>query len=74
MPNKRTCYPLHCTGDDGAFIREEAIVATNTMPEVRLYSADEFQITRDNFNAVCIKVAVVENDAVYSVKARYWKD
>lgn len=67
MPNKRTCYPLHCTGDDGAFIREEAIVATNTMPEVRLYSADEFQITRDNFNAVCIKVAVVENNAVYSV-------
>lgn len=67
MPNKRTCYPLHCTGDDGAFIREEAIVATNTMPEVRLYAADEFQITREKFNAVCIKVAVVENDAVYSV-------
>lgn len=67
MPNKRTCYPLHCTGDDGAYIREEAIVATNTMPEVRLYSADEFQITRENFNAVCIKVAVVESGAVYSV-------
>lgn len=67
MPNKRTCYPLHCTGDDGAYIREEAIVATNTMPEVRLYSADEFQITRDNFNAVCIKVAVVESEAVYTV-------
>lgn len=67
MPNKQTCYPLHCTGDDGAFIREEAIVAANTMPEVRLYSADEFQITRENFNAVCIKVAVVENNAVYSV-------
>lgn len=66
-PNKRTCYPLHCTGDDGAFIREEAIVATNTMPEVRLYSADEFQITRENFNAVCIKVAVVETGAVYTV-------
>lgn len=66
MPNKRTCYPLHCTGDDGAYIREEVIVATNTMPEVRLYSAEEFQITRDNFSAVCIKVAVTEN-AVYTV-------
>ena len=32
-----------------------------------MYSADEFQITRDNFNAVCIKVAVVENEAVYTV-------
>lgn len=66
MPNKRTCYPLHCTGDDGVYIREQAIVATNTMPEVRLYSANEFQITRESFNAVCIKIAVVEK-AVYSV-------
>lgn len=67
MPNKRTCYPLHCTGDDGAYIREEAIVATNTMPEIRLYSADEFKITRENFNAVCINVAIVETSAVYTV-------
>lgn len=65
--SKRTCYPLHCTGDDGAFIREKAIVSTNTMPEIRLYSADEFQITRENCNAVSIKVAAVENGAVYSV-------
>lgn len=67
MPNKRTCYPLHCTGDDGAYIRDEAIVATNTMPEVRLYSADEFKITRENFNIICIKVAVVESEALYTV-------
>lgn len=65
--SKRTCYPLHCTGDDGAYIREKAIVATNTMPEIRLYSADEFQITRENFNAVAIKVAAVESGGVYSV-------
>lgn len=67
MPNKRTCYPLHCTGDDGAYIRDEAIVATNTMPEVRLYSADEFKITRENFNIICIKVAAVESEALYTV-------
>ena len=67
MPDKRTCYPLHCTGDDGAYIREDAVVATNTMPEVRLYSAGEFQITRDNFNAASIKVAVAEVGEVYTV-------
>lgn len=67
MPYKQTCYPLHCTGDDGTYIREKAAVATNTMPEIMLYSVDEFQITRENFNAVCIKVAVVENGAVYTV-------
>lgn len=66
-PNKRTCYPLHCTGDDGSYIREEAIVATNTMPEVRLYSADEFQITRDAFNSVSVSVAAVQPGGVYSV-------
>lgn len=67
MPDKRTCYPLHCTGDDGTRIRGDVIVATKTMPEVRLYSVDEFRITRDNFSAVCINVAVVEADAVYTV-------
>lgn len=65
-PNKRTCYPLHCTGDDGAFVREWAMVATNTKPEVRLYAAEDFQITRERFNAVCVTAAVVEN-GVYSV-------
>lgn len=64
--NKRTAYPLHCTGDDGTYIREEAIVATNTNPEIRLYAADEFQITRDAFNAVDIIVAASQN-SIYSV-------
>ena len=64
--NKRTAYPLHCTGDDGTYIREEAVVATNTTPEIRLYAAEEFQITRDSFNMVDIVVAALQN-AVYSV-------
>lgn len=67
MPNKRTTYPLHCTGDDGAYIREDAIVATNTTPEKRLYSAEEFQITREKFNGVSVKVAAVQPSSVYSV-------
>lgn len=64
--NKRTAYPLHCTGDDGTYIREEAVVATNTNPEIRLYAADEFQITRDAFNAVDIIVAASQN-GIYAV-------
>ena len=58
--NKRTSYRLHCTGDDGTYVREEAIVATNTSLEVRLKNADEFEITRDAFNRVSIKVASAE--------------
>lgn len=58
--NKHTSYPLHCTGDDGTFVREEAIVATNTNPEIRLQNAEEFEITRNAFNRVSIKVASAE--------------
>lgn len=65
-PNKRTCYPLHCTGEDGVSIREGVLVATNTTPEIRLYSAEEFQITRDNFNEVKVKVASAQI-AVYTL-------
>lgn len=66
-PDKRTCYPLHCTGDDGTYVRAGAAVATDTMPEVRLYAAEGFRITRDCFNSVRVKVAAVESGAVYGV-------
>lgn len=65
-PNKHTCYPLHCTGSDGTHVREGAIVATNTMPEIRLYSAQEFQIVRESFNCVDVVVAVAQA-GVYTV-------
>ena len=64
--NKRTVYPLHCTGDDGTYIRGEAVVSTNTTPEIRLFAASEFQITRNSFNAVEIVIAAAQK-AVYSV-------
>lgn len=64
--SKRTAYPLHCTGDDGTYIREEAVVATNTSPEIRLSSAIEFQITRDSFNSASIVVAAAQI-GIYSI-------
>lgn len=64
--NKQSAYPLHCTGDDGTYVREDAVVATDTSPEIRLKSSDEFQITREAFNKVSIKVASPEI-GVYSV-------
>lgn len=54
--SSRSLYPLHCTGVDGTEVREEAIVATNTNPEVRLHSASAFTITRNSCNSVRIKV------------------
>ncbi len=64
--NKRTSYPLHCTGQDGTYIRDDAVVATNTSPEIRLYVANEYQITREAFNAVDVVVAAAQ-EGVYTV-------
>ena len=64
--DKRTNYILHCTGDDGTYVRENAIVATNTTPEIRLFSAEEFQIARERFNKVSVIVAS-EDTGVYTV-------
>ena len=64
--DKRTSYVLHCTGDDGTYVRENAIVATNTKPEIRLFSAEEFQITRERFNKVSVIVAS-EDVGVYTI-------
>ena len=55
--NKKTRYRLHCTGDDGTEVREEAIVATDTMPQIRLKSTKPFTITRTAFNKVSVRVS-----------------
>lgn len=64
---KQTCFPLHCTGDDGSTVTEGAVVATNTKPEIRLYAAQEFILAREHCNAIKIRVAAVEVGAVYSI-------
>ena len=49
-PSSKTCYPLHCTGDDGTMIQKDIMVSTDTKPEIRLLAAEEFRITRDSCN------------------------
>lgn len=62
---QKTCYPLHCTGRDGTFVREGVIVATDTNPEIRL-SSSEFQITRSSCNAAAVRVAAAQ-EGVYTI-------
>ena len=63
---RRTCYPLHCTGKDGAIVREGTRVASDTNPEIRLSAAVDFTISRDVFNEVAVTVAVIES-GVYTI-------
>ena len=57
-PARRSVYPIHCTGDDGTVVYEDTYISTETTPEIRLFSAESFTITRENFNEEQISVAV----------------
>lgn len=60
-PAKRSTYPLHCTGTDGAVIAEGSYVSTNTNPEIKLYNPEQIIIERANCNGLTIKPAVIQN-------------
>lgn len=53
--NSRSMYPLHCTGDDGTVVEAGTTVATDTSPEVRLYSANDFSIERESCTISLLK-------------------
>lgn len=65
--SSQSLYPLHCTGDDGTVVRSNVVVATNTSPEIRLYSPNEFTIARESCNEISIKVATVNVNEVYTI-------
>lgn len=66
-PNKYSYYTLHCTGDEGTVVRQGATVATNTAPQRKLVAVAEFEITRDNFNRVSVRVAAPATGEIYSI-------
>lgn len=65
--DSQSMYPLHCTGDDGTVVRSNTVVATDTKPEVKLYSATEFRITRESCNSINVRVAVAQAGATYTI-------
>lgn len=60
---RQTTYPLHCTGVDGTEVETDAIVGSNTNPQIELSPVSAFTISRENCNALSIKLAVVGTDA-----------
>lgn len=59
--SRKSSYPLHCKGDDGTWVREGVLVATDTSPEIRLYASDGFFISRKSCNAADIAVVAYQN-------------
>lgn len=64
--NEKTCYPLHCKGNDGTVLKKGTVVATNTLPSVRLSVETEAEITRSSFNIAEVKIASAGKES-YSV-------
>ena len=58
--SKKTYYPIHCTGVDGTFVRIGVVIASTTLPPIKLLSASEFTIGRENFNRVLVRVVALE--------------
>ena len=65
--NSYSYYKLHCKGEDGTTVRQGAVVATSTAPQMKLNAVSEFKITRDRFNCAEVRIAAVCKDSLYSV-------
>lgn len=64
--SKKTYYPIHCTGDDGTFVRSGVIIASTTVPATKLLATSEFTITRESFNGVSIRIVSL-TQGIYSI-------
>lgn len=72
--SKKTYYPIHCTGSDGTFVRNGVIIASTTLPPIKLLSASEFTISRESFNRVSARVvALVKGDYSVSINGLEYK-
>lgn len=59
-PNKRSRYLIHVTGTDGTIVPANSYISSNTNPVVLLYCAVTSTMTREECNAIVIKVAAIE--------------
>ena len=71
---KKTCYPLHCTGDDGTVIPKGIAVQTSTMPRIKLEVLADAEISRKNFNSAKIGIAALEaGEYIVSLNGKQYK-
>lgn len=64
---KKSQYPIHCTGVDGTKLAAGTMISSKTNPATYLTLAEEKQISRSSFNKAVIKVVSAVAGATYSV-------
>ena len=65
-PAAKSYYPIHCTGVDGTVLAAGTMISSTTNPSTQLSIVDNKLITRSAFNKVAIKIASVDDNAVYT--------
>ena len=65
--DKRTAYTILCTGKDGTPIGEGTRIASNTLPKIYFVAMQDFEINRNAFNKVRVKVVSAAENETYSV-------
>lgn len=64
---KKSQYPIHCTGVDGTKLTAGTMISSKTNPTTYLTLAEEKEITRSSFNKAVIKVVAAVANSVYTV-------
>lgn len=64
---QKSYYPIHCKGKEGSVMSAGTMISSATNPAVYLELIESKEITRSAFNKAEIKVAAVEENAVYQV-------
>lgn len=65
--DQKTYYSVLCSGDDGTFVQEGAIIQSTTKPPIVFAASQGKAISRSNFNRVSIKVLSVQAQTAYTV-------
>ncbi len=67
LEDKRTVYPIACTGDDGTNILYGTLIRSVTTPAKDFQALALQSISRDNFRKLVLEVMASSDNAVYSI-------
>ena len=62
-----TYYPVHAECVDGTTLPRGSMIKTNTNPAIQFYALQDTTVTRNAFNTVKVRVAVVQKESLYTV-------
>lgn len=65
--DRRTVYTILCTGKDRTAIPKDSRIASDTTPQIFFTAIQDYEINRNSFNKVAVRVVTVSPNTRYSV-------